>query len=144
MDVEGRDFSPELQCKTPKPVSLCVPPRHFWDAHMLRSALTPCTTPLSKAIPISGLFKLTRIQKPPYFTISVSSVASARRYVTSVPHEYQQDWTFQEMLLWPFPSKIMLLLGFLQQTRVLNLGQPNRIPVSVWWDSNSSLPKQVL
>lgn len=60
-----------------------------------------------------------------------------------VPHEYQQDWTFQEMLLWLFPSKILLLLGFMQQTGVLNLGQPNIIPFLVW-DSNPLSPKQVL
>lgn len=34
------------------------------------------------------------------------------RYVMSLPHEHQQDWTFQETLEWPFPSKTMLLLGF--------------------------------
>lgn len=47
------------------------------------------------------------IQKPPYTIISVLSVASDRRYVTGVSHEYQQNWTFREML-WPFPSEMLL------------------------------------
>jgi len=48
-----------------------------------------------------------------------------------MPHEYQQDWTFQETLFQPFPSQTMLLLGFMQQIMVLDLGQPNIIPFSV-------------
>lgn len=57
-----------------------------------------------------------RILKHPCSIISVPSVASARKYVMGVPHEYQQNWTFQKMLLRPFPSETLLLLGFMQQS----------------------------
>lgn len=33
----------------------------------------------------------------------------------SIPYEYQQNRTFQKML-WPFPSEILVLRGFMQQT----------------------------
>lgn len=145
MGVEGKDQSRDA--RTPKAVSPCASPsrprcpRAWKCARALHRPSEQGNTDLqlvsvqraSRNLHIPPLQPLQQLQP-----------------VMGVPHECQRIEPSRKRCCGHFlriPSKILLLLllGIMRQSlRVLNLGQPSIISFSVWWDSNSSLPKQVL